>query len=208
MIRNLNGVNHSNADSPYNQMAYTGIANLRSLPIEPETMNGMIGMDAAPAVHARALNGTGPRAAKNTPNEPCLFINSSSLLIDDLLTNLFRSKSPAIDPSQYPPTEPNTEPKVAKRMIAVTCIRLLAPSAIGHATRSGGIGWIAASVAETTNKPTSPNDSAESIVQSIHALGTMPATSGGSTTVQSRLPASCACRDDTLNPSASPKVLH
>ena len=40
----------------------------------------------------------------------------------------------------------------------------------------------AASVAET-ERPISPNDSAESIVQSIHALGMMLATSGGPTLV-------------------------
>ena len=174
----------------------------------PDMMNGIMGMDAAPAVHARALYGTGPRAAKNTPNEPCLSIRISSLRIDDLLTNLVRSSSPAKDPSQYPPSEPNTDPKVANTTIAVACKRLSAPSAIGHATRSGGIGWMTASVAETANKPMSPSDSAESIVQSIHALGTMPATSRGPTLVQSRLPASCTCRDDTLNPPALSKVFH
>ncbi len=157
----------------------------------PEIRKGVMGMDAAPAVHARALYGTGPKAAKNTPNEPCLSIRISSLRIDVLLTNLVSRMSPAKDPSQYPPNEPKTDPKVANNTITVAWSRLSAPRAIGHATRSGGIGWMAASVAETANRPISPNDSAESIVQSIHALGMMLATSGGPTLVQSRLPASC-----------------
>ena len=121
-------------------MAYTGIANLRSLPIVPEIRNGVRGMDAAPAVHARALYGTGPRAAKNTPSEPCLSIRISSLWMDVLLTNLVKSMSPAKDPSQYPPSEPNTDPRVANTTIAVATKRLSAPRAIGHATRSGGTG--------------------------------------------------------------------
>jgi len=157
----------------------------------PEIRKGVMGMDAAPAVHARALYGTGPKAAKNTPNEPCLSIRISSLRIDVLLTNLVSRMSPAKDPTQYPPSEPKTEPKVANSTIIVAWSRLSAPRAIGHATRSGGTGWMTASVAETANRPISPNDSAESIVQSIHALGMMLATSGGSTLVQSRLPASC-----------------
>lgn len=67
---------------------------------------------------------------------------------------------------------------------------------------------MAASVAETANRPISPKDSAESTVQSIHALGMMLATPRGPTLVQSRLPASCACRDDTLDPPALSKVFH
>ena len=157
----------------------------------PEIRKGVMGMDAAPAVHARALYGTGPKAAKNTPNEPCLSIRISSLRIDVLLTNLVSRMSPAKDPTQYPPSEPKTEPKVANSTIIVAWSRLSAPRAIGHATRSGGTGWMTASVAETANRPINPNDSAESIVQSIHALGMMLATSGGPTLVQSRLPASC-----------------